>query len=97
MKRGVRAIRADIVWFCTTVFLLILFLFMFVSMNKSYNELLEVNEELIQTIEKSREDYDKNIQSYRDEMTTLSERCITAESYRYYYEYILEEYGIPVD
>ena len=94
MKRG---IRADIVWFCTTVFLLILFLFMFVSMNKSYNELLEVNEELIQTIEKSREDYDKNIQSYRDEMTTLSERCITAESYRYYYEYILEEYGIQVD
>ena len=94
MKRG---IRADIVWFCTTVFLLILFLSMFVSMNKSYNELLEVNEELIQTIEKSREDYDKNIQSYRDEMTILSERCSTAESYRYYYEHILEEYGIPVE
>ena len=94
MKRG---IRADIVWFCTTVFLLILFLSMFVSMDKRYNELLEVNEELIQTIEKSREDYDKNIQSYRDEMTTLSERCITAESYRYYYKHILEEYGIPVE
>ena len=97
MKRAIRAVRADIVWFCTTVFLLILFLFMFVSMNKSYNELLEVNEELIQTIEKSREDYDKNIQSYRDEMITLSERCITAESYRYYYEHILEDYGIQVD
>lgn len=94
MKRG---IRADIVWFCTTVFLLILFLSMFVSMDKRYNELIKVNEELIQTIEKSREDYDKNIQSYRDEMTTLSERCITSESYRYYYEHILEEYGIPVD
>ena len=94
MKRG---IRADIVWFCTTVFLLILFLSMFVSMDKRYNELMKVNEELIQTIEKSREDYDKSIQSYRDEMTTLSDRCITAESYRYYYKHILEEYGIPVE
>ena len=89
-----KGIRADRVFFCTTIFFAVLFMVMFIAMNHFNNELTEINEDLLNTIDTNRENYNKNLKTIRDgyeeELIDWYQRCITAEHYQYYYEEVLD-------
>lgn len=93
-----KGIRADRVYFCTTIFFAVLFLVMFIAMNHFNNELTEVNEDLLNTIDINRENYDNNLKELKDnyeiQLSEAYERYITLEHYQYYCEEILENVSI---